>query len=115
MENIFFTQDRDLNFSVNFFEYIKNVEKDYDQDKIIEWVETHKDLLSDRKVWLLTGHAYDKTYSEWEKWVLDNGYEIVVDCRGFGQVLLGDVDFQYKNIKQRLEQRGVKVFSLSRD
>ena len=55
------------------------------------------------------------SYSEWEKWLLAEGYQVVIDCRGFGQVLWGEPAFHYKNMKKSLEEKGLAVFNLNRD
>lgn len=114
--NVYFSQDAQLQMIQSFNDYMTNVvEKSYDQEKIIEWIESNEELLGDKKVWLLTGHAYSKTYDEWENWIIDNGYQVVVDCRGFGQVLIGEFKFHYNNLKKSLESKGVTVFRMSRD
>ncbi|WP_161979678.1 hypothetical protein [Streptococcus sp. S784/96/1] len=114
--NIYFSQDSHLQMVQSFYDYVTNIlETSYDQEKIIEWIDAHEEVLGDKKVWLLTGHAYTKSYEEWEAWVLENGYEVVVDCRGFGQVLIGEIKFHYGNLKRSLESKGVTVLSLSRD
>ncbi|WP_162012099.1 hypothetical protein [Streptococcus sp. S784/96/1] len=115
-DNIYFSQDSHLRTVSSFYEYANKVlERSYDQDKIIEWINDHEELLGDKKVWLLTGHAYTKSYDDWEAWVLENGYDVVIDCRGWGQVLIGETKFHYGNMKKSLESKGVIVLSLSRD
>ncbi|MBD3948558.1 hypothetical protein I4Q36_08740 [Tuanshanicoccus lijuaniae] len=114
--NIYFSQDPYLNSVSSFYEYATRVmEKSYDQEKIIEWINSHDEVLGDKKVWLLTGHAYAKKYEDWEKWILDHGYEVVIDCRGLGQVLIGETKFHHGNVKKSLESKGIAVLSLSRD
>lgn len=115
-DNIYFSQDPHYRSVSSFFEYASQVmEKNYDQDKIVEWINDHEELLGDKKVWLLTGYDYTKSYEYWENWVIENGYEVVVDCRGLGQVLIGESKFRYGNVKKSLESKGVTVLSLSRD
>lgn len=115
MSNIYFSKDPNGHLAKNFFDYIKFTEKNYDKDKIIEWIISHESLLGDKKVWLLTGHAYEKSYEEWEAWIIEEGYEVVIDCRGFGQVLLGEAKFRFSNLEKQLSSKGIAVYSLSRD
>lgn len=115
MSQIYFSQDPNVNVAQNFFEYIKFAEKSYDKEKIIEWINSHETVLGDKKVWLLTGQAYEKSYEEWEKWLVAEGYQVVIDCRGFGQVLLGESKFRYHNIEKQLSEKGIEVYSLSKD
>ncbi|MEY8461912.1 hypothetical protein [Streptococcus merionis] len=115
MDNIYFSQDPNVTMAYGFYEYVKQAEKSYDQDQIIDWIERHRSQLEGEKVWLLTGHAYEKSYEDWEQWLLDNGYTVLVDCRGFGQVLLGELKFRYASLKKQLESKGVTVYRLSDD
>lgn len=115
-QNIYFSQDPHLHSISNFYDYATKVmEKSYDQEKIIEWFASHEEVLKDKKVWLLTGHAYAKSYEDWENWILENDYDVVVDCRGLGQVLIGEIKFHYGNVKNSLESKGLTVLNLNRD
>lgn len=100
-----------MNVAQNFFEYIKFAEKSYHKEKIIEWINSYETVLGDKKVWLLTGQAYE----EWEKRLVTEGYQVVIDCRGFGQMLLGESKFRYHNIEKQLSEKGIEVYSLSKD
>ncbi len=104
-----------MNVAQNFFEYIKFAEKSYHNEKNIEWINSHETVLGDKKVWLLTGQAYEKPYEKWEKRLVTEGYQVVIDCRGFGQVLLGESKFRYHNIEKQLSEKGIEVYSLSKD
>ncbi len=115
MPKIYFSENPNVQLVQNFYDYVRKTEKSYDKDKIIEWVDSHLEQLGDKKAWLLTGQDYKRSYDEWEKWLLDNDYKVVIDCRGWGQVLFGDTKFHYKNLKERLESKGVEVYSLHRD
>ncbi|WP_303972171.1 hypothetical protein [Streptococcus merionis] len=115
MPKIYFSQNPNVQAVQNFYDYVQHAEKSYDQDKIIEWIDAHLDEIGDKKSWLLTGQGYKNSYEDWEKWLIDNDYKIVIDCRGWGQVLLGDTKFHHRNLKVKLEAKGITVYSLNKD
>lgn len=114
MPKIYFNDNPNIQLAQDFYDYIQQTEKSYDQDKIIEWIDNHLDELGDKKTWLLTGQDYKNSYEEWEKWLLDNDYEVIIDCRGWGQILIGESKFHYKNLKRSLEAKGIKVYRLNK-
>ncbi|TPR55562.1 hypothetical protein [Enterococcus sp. OL5] len=115
MNNIFYSEDGNYELVKSFMTLYQQAEKSYDQDRIILWMNHHAADFEGKKVWLLTGIANQQTLDEWTDWLRSNEYDVVIDCRGFGQALLGNLSFHYSNLKKHLESQGIQMYSLEKD
>ncbi|TPR55574.1 hypothetical protein [Enterococcus sp. OL5] len=115
LTNIYYSDNLNELAVKSFLSFLQGSEKSYDQNKIIDWMNQHETLFENKKVWLLTGIKKDQTFEEFQAWLLENKYDLVVDARGLAQNFFSDKKFHHNYLRAQLALKGIAVFDLYKD